>query len=73
MLSQALEEPLADACRLDLESDWQREVVERLQRVDAEQERSRGGLEELQRQTQEEEQRLISTLREEAQRKVRKT
>uniref|UniRef100_A0A3B3CDS0 TBC1 domain family member 31 n=1 Tax=Oryzias melastigma TaxID=30732 RepID=A0A3B3CDS0_ORYME len=67
---QALEEPLADACRLDLESDWQREVVERLQRVDAEQERSRGGLEELQRQTQEEEQRLISTLREEAQRKM---
>ncbi|XP_023820067.1 TBC1 domain family member 31 isoform X1 [Oryzias latipes] len=66
---QALEESLAEVCRLDLESDWQREVVERLQKADAERERSRGGVEELQRQTGTEEQGLVNAMREEAHRK----
>lgn len=72
-LPQALEESLAEVCRLDLESDWQREVVERLQKADAERERSRGGVEELQRQTGTEEQGLVNAMREEAHRKVRNT
>ncbi|XP_017265374.1 TBC1 domain family member 31 [Kryptolebias marmoratus] len=60
---QALEESLAEAYQLGLESDWQREVVERLQRVDAVQERKRERLAELQRQTLAEEERLADTMR----------
>lgn len=67
---QALEESLAEACQLGLESDWQREVLERLQRVDAEQERKRERLAELQRQTLAEEERLAQTVRKVAGRKV---
>ncbi|XP_037641622.1 TBC1 domain family member 31 isoform X2 [Sebastes umbrosus] len=66
---QALEESLAEACQLGLESDWQREVAERLQQVDAEQERKRERLAELHRQTLAEEERLADTLRDVAGRK----
>uniref|UniRef100_A0A3Q2P7U2 TBC1 domain family member 31 n=1 Tax=Fundulus heteroclitus TaxID=8078 RepID=A0A3Q2P7U2_FUNHE len=66
---QALEESLAEAHQLGLESDWQREVLERLQRVDAEQERKRERLAQLQRQTLAEEGRLAHTMREVAGRK----
>ncbi|MEQ2206572.1 hypothetical protein XENOCAPTIV_000101 [Xenoophorus captivus] len=68
---QALEEPLAEAYQLGLESDWQKEVLERLQRVDAEQERKRERLAELQRQTLAEEEKLVYTMRDVAGRKVR--
>ncbi|XP_053182759.1 TBC1 domain family member 31 [Scomber japonicus] len=60
---QALEESLAEACQLGLESDWQREVAERLRQVDAEQERKRERLAELHRQTLAEEERLADTVR----------
>ncbi|XP_044215928.1 TBC1 domain family member 31 [Thunnus albacares] len=66
---QALEESLAGACQLGLESDWQREVAERLQQVDAEQERKRERLAELHRQTLAEEERLADTMRDVAGRK----
>ncbi|KAM9353380.1 TBC1 domain family member 31 [Symphorus nematophorus] len=66
---QALEESLAEACQLGLESDWQREVAERLQQVDAEQERKRERLAELHRQTLAEEERLVDTMRDVAGRK----
>uniref|UniRef100_A0A4W6ED12 TBC1 domain family member 31 n=1 Tax=Lates calcarifer TaxID=8187 RepID=A0A4W6ED12_LATCA len=68
-----LEESLAEACQLGLESDWQREVAERLQQVDAEQERKRERLAELHRQTLAEEERLADTMRDVAGRKVRTT
>lgn len=68
---QALEESLAEACQLGLESDWQKEVAERLQQVDAEQERKRERLAELHRQTLAEEERLADTVRDVAERKVR--
>lgn len=71
--TQALEESLAEACQLGLESDWQREVAERLQQVDAEQERKRERLAELHRRTLAEEERLADTVRDVAGRKVRKT
>ncbi|XP_038145493.1 TBC1 domain family member 31 isoform X1 [Cyprinodon tularosa] len=61
---QALEESLAEAHQLGMESDWQREVLDRLQRVDAEQERKRERLAQLQRQTLAEEERLAYTMRE---------
>ncbi|XP_071327062.1 TBC1 domain family member 31 [Trachinotus anak] len=60
---QILEESLAEACQLGLESDWQREVAERLQQVDAEQERKRERLAELHRKTLAEEDRLADTMR----------
>ncbi|XP_031134183.1 TBC1 domain family member 31 [Sander lucioperca] len=60
---QVLEESLAEACQLGLDSDWQREVAERLQQVDAEQERKRERLAELHRQTLAEEERLADTMR----------
>ncbi|KAM4579996.1 TBC1 domain family member 31 [Odontesthes bonariensis] len=60
---QALEESLAEAYQLGLESDWQREVVGRLQQVDDEQEKKRQRLTELQRQTVAEEERLADTMR----------
>ncbi|XP_075937513.1 TBC1 domain family member 31 [Anarhichas minor] len=66
---QALEESMAEACQLDLESHWQREVAERLQQVDAEQERKREKLAELHRQTLAEEERLADTMRDVAGRK----
>ncbi|GAA6224396.1 TBC1 domain family member 31 isoform X1 [Lates japonicus] len=66
---QILEESLAEACQLGLESDWQREVAERLQQVDAEQERKRERLAELHRQTLAEEERLADTMRDVAGRK----
>ncbi|KAG7229366.1 hypothetical protein INR49_012883, partial [Caranx melampygus] len=66
---QILEESLAEACQLGLESDWQREVAERLQQVDAEQERKRERLAELHRQTLAEEERLADTMRDMAGRK----
>ncbi|KAM6994460.1 TBC1 domain family member 31 [Tautogolabrus adspersus] len=66
---QALEESLAEACQLGLDSDWQREVAERLQQVDAEQERKRERLAELHRQTLAEEERLADTMRDVAGRK----
>lgn len=72
-LKQALEESLAEACQLGLESDWQREVAERLQQVDAEQERKRERLAELHRETLAEEERLADTMRDVAGRKVRTT
>ncbi|KAM9724011.1 TBC1 domain family member 31 [Menidia menidia] len=66
---QALEESLAEAYQLGLESDWQKEVVERLQQVDDEKERKRERLTELQRQTVAEEQRLADTMKDVAGRK----
>uniref|UniRef100_A0A8D3E2P5 TBC1 domain family member 31 n=1 Tax=Scophthalmus maximus TaxID=52904 RepID=A0A8D3E2P5_SCOMX len=72
-LQHSLEESLADACQLGLESDWQRDVAERLQRVDAEQERKRERLAALHRQTLAEEERLADTMRDVAGRKVRTT
>ncbi|XP_039973734.1 TBC1 domain family member 31 isoform X2 [Xiphias gladius] len=66
---QVLEESLAEACQLGLESDWQREVAQRLQQVDAEQERKRERLAELHRQTLAEEERLAHTIRDVAGRK----
>ncbi|XP_038567965.1 TBC1 domain family member 31 isoform X2 [Micropterus salmoides] len=66
---QALEESLAEACQLGLESDWQREVAERLQQVEAEQEMKRERLAELHRQTLAEEERLANTVRDVAGRK----
>ncbi|XP_040900016.1 TBC1 domain family member 31 [Toxotes jaculatrix] len=60
---EILEESLAEACQLGLESDWQREVAECLQQVDAEQERKRERLAELQRQTLAEEERLADAVR----------
>ncbi|KAI3361372.1 hypothetical protein L3Q82_013551, partial [Scortum barcoo] len=67
--TQALEESLAEACQLGLESDWQREVAERLQQVEAEQERKRERLAELHRQTLAEEERLADTMKDVAGRK----
>ncbi|KAM7420309.1 hypothetical protein PAMA_014833 [Pampus argenteus] len=61
--TQALEESLAEACQLGLESDWQGEVAERLQQVDAKQERKRERLAELHRQTLAEEEKLADTMR----------
>lgn len=69
--TQALEVSLAEASQLGLESDWQREVAERLQQVDVEQERKRERLAELHRQTVAEEERLADTMRDVAGRKVR--
>nr|XP_046256314.1 TBC1 domain family member 31 [Scatophagus argus]XP_046256315.1 TBC1 domain family member 31 [Scatophagus argus] len=66
---QALEESLAEACQLGLESDWQKEVAERLQQVDAEQERKRERLAELHRKALAEEERLADTTRDMAGRK----
>ncbi|XP_054478450.1 TBC1 domain family member 31 [Anoplopoma fimbria] len=66
---QALEESLAEACQIGLDSDWQREVAERLQQVDVEQERKREKLAELHRQTLAEEERLADTMRDVAGRK----
>ncbi|XP_034553747.1 TBC1 domain family member 31 [Notolabrus celidotus] len=66
---QALEESLAEACQLGLDSDWQSEVAERLQQVEAEQERKRERLAELHRQTLAEEERLADTMRDVAGRK----
>ncbi|KAM7382539.1 hypothetical protein PAMP_002266 [Pampus punctatissimus] len=60
---QALEESLAEACQLGLESDWQREVAERLQQVDAKQEWERERLAELHRQTLAEKEKLADTMR----------
>ncbi|KAM9310324.1 TBC1 domain family member 31 isoform 2-T2 [Pholidichthys leucotaenia] len=60
---QGLEESLAEVCQLDLESEWQKGVAERLQQVDAVQERKRERLAELQRQTLLEEERLADTMR----------
>lgn len=57
------EASLAEACQLDLESDWQREVVERLEQVEAEQEKKKERLAELHRQTLAEESRLADTVR----------
>lgn len=71
--TQALEESLAEAYQLGVESDWQREVVERLQQVDAEQERKRERLAEVQRQTLAEEKKLADTMRDVAGKKVRAT
>uniref|UniRef100_A0A3B5MFS1 TBC1 domain family member 31 n=1 Tax=Xiphophorus couchianus TaxID=32473 RepID=A0A3B5MFS1_9TELE len=68
---QALEESLAEAYQLGLESDWQREVLGRLQQVEAEQERKRDLLAELRRKTLAEEEKLAHTVREVAGRKVR--
>lgn len=69
--SQALEESLAEAYQLGVESDWQREVVERLQRVDAEQEGMRERLAEVQRQTLAEKKKLADTMRDVSGKKVR--
>ncbi|KAK5862681.1 hypothetical protein PBY51_018050 [Eleginops maclovinus] len=66
---QALEESLAEACQLGLESDWQREVAERLQQVDAEQQSKRERLAESHRRTLAEEERLADTMRDVAGRK----
>ncbi|XP_007557939.1 TBC1 domain family member 31 isoform X2 [Poecilia latipinna] len=66
---QALEESLAEAYQLGLESDWQREVLGRLQQVEAEQERKRNLLAELQRKSLAEEEKLAHTMREVAGRK----
>ncbi|XP_074540281.1 TBC1 domain family member 31 [Halichoeres trimaculatus] len=66
---QALEESLAEACQLGLDSDWQREVAERLQQVEDDQERKRERLAELHRQTLAEEERLADTMRDVAGRK----
>ncbi|KAF3840112.1 hypothetical protein F7725_018829 [Dissostichus mawsoni] len=66
---QALEESLAEACQLGLESDWQREVGGRLQQVHAQQQSNRGRLAESHRQTLAEEERLEDTMREVAGRK----
>lgn len=71
--SQDHEASLAEACQLDLESDWQREVVERLEQVEAEQEKKKERLAELHRQTLAEESRLADTVRDVAGKKVRKT
>ncbi|KAG7474161.1 TBC1 domain family member 31 [Solea senegalensis] len=60
---QVLEESLTEACQLGLESDWQRDVAERLQQADAEQERRRVRLAELHRQTLAQEERLTDTMR----------
>lgn len=72
-LTQALEESLAEACQLGLESDWQREVAERLQQIDSEQERKRERLAELHRQILADEERLADPMRDVAGRKVRTT
>lgn len=69
--TQTLEVSLAEACQLDLESDRQRGMAERLQEVDVEQERKRERLAELHRQTAAEEERLAGTMRDMAGRKVR--
>ncbi|XP_041650438.1 TBC1 domain family member 31 [Cheilinus undulatus] len=66
---QALEESLVEACQLGLDSDWQREVAERLRQVEAEQERKRDRLAELHKQTLAEEERLANTMRDVAGRK----
>lgn len=70
--TQALEESLAEACQLGLESDWQREVVDRLQQVDTEQERNKETLAELHRKSLAEEERLADVMRGVAGRKVRR-
>jgi len=68
--TQALEESLAEACQLDLDSRWQREVAQRLQQVDAERDRKREKLKELHRHTAAEEERLADTMRDVVGRKV---
>ncbi|XP_034466388.1 TBC1 domain family member 31 isoform X2 [Hippoglossus hippoglossus] len=65
-----LEESLAEACQLGLESDWQRDIADRLQQVNAEKERKRERLAELHRQTLAEEERLADTMRDVAGRKT---
>ncbi|XP_043973700.1 TBC1 domain family member 31 isoform X2 [Gambusia affinis] len=66
---QVLGESLAEAYQQGLQSDWQREVLGRLQQVEAEQERKRDLLAELQRKTLAEEEKLAHTVREVAGRK----
>ncbi|XP_076006622.1 TBC1 domain family member 31 isoform X2 [Genypterus blacodes] len=60
--TQALEQSLAEACQLGLESDWQREMAECLERVDVEQERNRQTLTELHMQTLAQEERLANSM-----------
>lgn len=71
--TQALEASLAEACQLGPESDWRRDVPQRLQQVDVEQERKTERLAELHRQALAEEARLAAGMRDVAGRKVRKT
>ncbi|TNN32820.1 TBC1 domain family member 31 [Liparis tanakae] len=66
---QALEESLAEACQLDLDSRWQSEVAQRLQQVDAERDRKREKLKELHRLTAAGEERLAGAVRDVAGRK----
>ncbi|XP_053287821.1 TBC1 domain family member 31 isoform X3 [Pleuronectes platessa] len=67
---QILEECLTEARQLGLESDWQRDIVDRLQQVNAEKERKRERLAERQRQTLAEEERVADTMRDVAGRKT---
>ncbi|KAM4633879.1 TBC1 domain family member 31 [Polymixia lowei] len=60
---QALEESLAEACQLGLESAWQTEVEERLDRVDSEQEGKRQRLADLHTETLEQEEKLLNTMK----------
>lgn len=71
--TQALEASLAEACQLGPESDWRRDVPQRLQQVDVEQERKTERLAELHKQALAEEARLAAGMRDVAGRKVRKT
>nr|XP_019946572.1 PREDICTED: TBC1 domain family member 31 [Paralichthys olivaceus] len=66
---QILEESLAEACQLGLESDWQRDVEDRLQQVDTEKKRKRERLAEVHRQTLAGQERLADTIRDVAGRK----
>lgn len=71
--TQALEASLAEACQLGPESDWRRDVPQRLQQVDVEQERKTERLAVLHRQALAEEAKLAAGMRDVAGRKVRKT
>ncbi|XP_068612150.1 TBC1 domain family member 31 [Brachionichthys hirsutus] len=67
---QALDESLGEACQLGLESDWQREVADRLEQVDEEQQRRKETLAELYRNTLVEEERLADSIRDVSGRKL---
>ncbi|XP_076826791.1 TBC1 domain family member 31 isoform X2 [Brachyhypopomus gauderio] len=61
---RVLEESLAEAGQLDIDADWQTEVIRRLEEVDEEQGRRRQELADLSRETQTKEEQLVQLMME---------
>ncbi|KAG9275942.1 TBC1 domain family member 31 isoform X1 [Astyanax mexicanus] len=59
---QVVEESLAEAGQQEVDADWQREVIGRLEEADEEQERRRQRLAELSRETREKEEQLVQLM-----------